>query len=376
MNVFATPGNPVPPNPIVSVVQTSDGIRLRAARWQARTGQARTGQARVEQARSAGERSEEARAGRGTVVVALGRSEFIESYFEVVTALVARGFEVVVFDWRGQGLSDRLLEARHRGHVSSFAAYQRDLLALEAQILRVFAPRPWFALGHSMGAAILLDQAHRGTSPFERLVLSAPMIDIALRHRTAKRLAIRAMDLAGLGGRFVPGGGQRPLFTRQFEGNVMTTDRKQYDRLSAVIGQLPELTVGSPTVRWLTSAFDLMDRFRDPRFSVETTVPILMITAGADRIVDTAAAERFAIRLRAGRCITLPAARHQLVMERDSVAAQFWAAFDAFIPGETAQAMRASAVPPARSPPSGLLRRLAGRLPQLAVGRRRVSGAS
>ena len=38
--------------------------------------------------------------------------------------------------------------------------------ALENQVLKVFAPRPWFALGHSMGAAVLLDQAHDGESPF------------------------------------------------------------------------------------------------------------------------------------------------------------------------------------------------------------------
>ena len=178
MQVFATSGNPVPADPTVSAVRTRDGVRLRVARWQG-------------QQQGSGE-------ARGTVLLALGRSEFIEGWYEIVRGIVSRGFEVVAFDWRGQGQSDRQIAARHRGHVAGFATYQRDLLAIEAQILRVFCPRPWFAFGHSMGAAILLDQAHRGTSPFERLFLTAPMIDVALRHRNAKRLAIRALDVAGL----------------------------------------------------------------------------------------------------------------------------------------------------------------------------------
>ena len=157
MELFETVGNVMPPGAIVSGVRTRDGLRLRVARWPASGGS------------------------RGTVAVAIGRSEFIEQYYEVVAALRARSFDVVVWDWRGQGQSDR--ETRHvqRGYVSSFAAYRRDLVAIEAQVLRAFAPRPWFGLGHSMGGALLIDQAHDGTSPFERLVLSAPMIDLPLR---------------------------------------------------------------------------------------------------------------------------------------------------------------------------------------------------
>ncbi len=344
MQVFATPGNPMPANPTVSAVRTRDGVRLRVARWHG----------------AGPDRS------RGTVLLALGRSEFIEGWFEIVRGLVERGFEVVAFDWRGQGQSDRQIAARHRGHVSGFSAYQRDLLAVEAQILRVFCPKPWFAFGHSMGAAILLDQAHRGASPFERLVLTAPMIDVALRHRAAKRLVIRLLDLAGFGRRFIPGGSERPRFTRGFGGNLLTADPRRYARLSEVVMRLPELAVGSPTVSWLSGAFDLMERFRDPRFAAETVVPTLILAAGDDRIVDTAATEHFALHLRAGRCITIPGARHQLVMERDDILAQMWAAFDAFIPGEAAAPRT---VQPAR-PPAGRLRRLADHLSASALGPR------
>ena len=38
-------------------------------------------------------------------------------------------------------------------------------------------------------------------------------------------------------------------------------------------------------------------------------------------------------RLKAGRVIVIPGARHEILMERDVLREQFWAAFDAFVPG-------------------------------------------
>ncbi len=61
------------------------------------------------------------------------------------------------------------------------------------------------------------------------------------------------------------------------------------------------------------------------------------------------AIEAFASRLKAGHFITLPQARHDLLMERDVFRSQFWAAFDAFVPGaddELARTLRAA--PPQR----------------------------
>ena len=68
---------------------------------------------------------------------------------------------------------------------------------------------------------------------------------------------------------------------------------------------------------------------------MEILTPVRIIAAGADRVVDTSATERFALRLKVGRCVTIPGARHQVFVERPSIDAQLWAAFDAFIPGET-----------------------------------------
>src|SRR3712207_8272021 len=60
---------------------------------------------------------------RGTVVVLTGRAEFIEKYEETLGELASLGFASAIFDWRGQGGSDRFLDHRHRGHVVQVEDY-------------------------------------------------------------------------------------------------------------------------------------------------------------------------------------------------------------------------------------------------------------
>ena len=105
-----------------------------------------------------------------------GRAEFIEKYFEVIGELLSRGFVVATFDWRGQGLSDRLLGNRARGHVRRSTDYRLDLDAFVSQLLAPDCPKPWFALAHSMGAAATLIMSLRSTRPSRASSASRPCL--------------------------------------------------------------------------------------------------------------------------------------------------------------------------------------------------------
>jgi lysophospholipase len=310
MELFTIPENPVPDGAIVATPTTRDGVRLRSVRW--------AGGAEA----------------RGTVVVLPDRAEFIEKYFEVITELLARNFAVVAMDWRGQGLSERQLHNRRKGHIDDFEIYERDLAALREQILEPLCPRPWFALGHCMAAAILIAQARAGRSPFARIVVTSPMIDLyRLRFKIGARLLVEGLDIIGLGGAYIPGGHGRSIFLQPFADTALSSDRTRYERTAAILRAAPDLAVGDPTIGWTNAAFRLMRQFEDPDYPRRTLTPILVIAAGGDRIVATPAIEIFASRLKAARFITLPYARHDILSERDQFRSQFWAAFDAFVPG-------------------------------------------
>lgn len=310
MQLVLTPDNPAPPEANVAAIRAIDSVVLRVVRWHP------------------------AGPSKGTVVIVQGRAEFVEKYFETAAELLDRGLTVVAFDWRGQGFSARELDNGRKGHIDDFILYERDLEAVLDQALLPFCPKPWFALGHSMGAAVLLQQARYGRSPFERLVLTAPMIEVyGLSLPTTARVAAKVLDLCGLGGAFIPRGGETAILTRPFEDNKLTSDPKRYARNANVVAAAPAVAIGDPTVGWVDAAFALMDQFKDPEFARRTLTPVLVVSADDDRVVDPLAVERFAMRLKAGRLIHIPFARHEILMERDEIREQFWAAFDAFIPG-------------------------------------------
>jgi lysophospholipase len=305
------PANPCPPGARFLTLRASDGVELRAALWRPET------------------------VPRGTVALLQGRAEFIEKYYETVAELLSRGFVVAAFDWRGQGGSQRLLRNRAKGHVRRSTDYRLDLDALIGQLLTPECPKPWFALAHSMGAAAALDYAGAGGDAFSRLVGIAPML--ALRGFPGSRLArgsASALRALGLGRLFVPGGGPESLAQRPFAKNILTGDPRRYARAAQILDADPALAIGDPTVGWVRQAYKLMDRLNSVDFAARIKTPALFVAAGGDRLVTTGAIERYARKLKVAECLVLPGARHEILMERDEIRAKFWAAFDAFMPGE------------------------------------------
>lgn len=310
MKLVSIPANPVPDKVVTGALKTSDGVSLRFARWAPPPGR------------------------KGTVVVLQGRAEYIEKYFETVRDLRARGFAVATFDWRGQGQSDRALSDRHKGYVRDFRQYAIDLDAFMEQIVLPDCPPPIFALGHSMGGAIGIRTCHDGSRWFERIVLTAPMI--ALRPGPLTRMAgplARFMRLLGRGAAYVPTGDATAMGKQDFIGNLLTSDPVRFARNAAVLEQEPSLGLGAPTIAWADAAMRLMKRFAAPGYAGHIRQPILMVAAGRDEVVSTPAIEDFGMNLLAGRHLILAGSKHEILQEQDHYRAQFWAAFDAFVPG-------------------------------------------
>lgn len=310
MQLVSIPANPVPEGAITGTLRTPDGVGLRFARWPAPPGR------------------------KGTVCLFQGRAEFIEKYFESVRELRARGFAVATLDWRGQGLSDRALADTRKGHVTDFDEYGTDLATFMREVVLPDCPPPIFALAHSMGASVVLRSVWQGRRWFDRIVLSTPMIELlGLRASHFAKLTVRALTYAGMGMAYIPGGDANVLALRPFHENPLTSDPVRYARVAAMLQAEPALALGSPTVAWAKAAFRVMDEFADPTYAASIRQPLLLVAAGRDEIVSTPAIEEFAVQLRAGAHLIVAGAKHELISEQDRYRAQFWAAFDAFVPG-------------------------------------------
>ena len=180
----------------------------------------------------------------------------------------------------------------------------------------------------------MLRIAYAGKRWFDRIVLSAPMIDLPGRLNTLPvRVFLKFLRLVGQGGRYVPGGSDQLTGTDSFVNNPLTSDPVRYARNAAILEEDPTLGIASPTVAWADTAFRAMQTFKARDYPSRIRQPILMLAASNDAVVSTSAIEEFAYHLRAGSHLVIAGAKHEILQEQDRYRAQFWAAFDAFVPG-------------------------------------------
>ena len=301
------PVNPLPSGAVCSPVRTADGITLRTAYWPAARHPV-----------------------RGTVLILQGRTEFIEKYFETIGELTRRGFSVAIFDWRGQGGSERLLKNPNKGHIDDFSHYLLDLDAVISDVVLADCPPPYTILAHSTGGAVALLYAHRARTRIERMVLTSPLLALAGRSTALLGSVTGFLVYLGMAESYVPGSGATPVATAPFAGNVLSSDPRRYARQGAVVDAEPALGIGSPTIGWLNAATRAFRIFQSEDFAARVPVPVLIAMAGADTVVSNRTIENFAIRMKMVTTVRLPGSRHEILMEREIFRDPFWAAFDAF----------------------------------------------
>lgn len=307
----ASRGNPVPPNHFAGYFKTFDGVELRYAVFRSGTVLP-----------------------KGTVVLLHGRNETIEKYFETIQDLNALGFWVATFDWRGQGSSPRLLKESRRGHLRRFSDLERDLNTFIETVVLPDAKLPFFLIGHSMGALVALKAGPLLANRIERMVLCAPFVGstgYSIPNWALKLLA-RSATLFGLGWvQFV-----RDELERPFAGNKLTSDPVRFERNQTIVATHPQLGLGPPTARWISAMIDGIQDVMTMNHLRRIEIPSLILAPSADEIAPYASYERLSQIFRAGKLITIPGARHELLQERDVFRAQALSAIDAFIPGSDA----------------------------------------
>lgn len=304
--LISIPEAPVPARAEASWYAGADGVRLRAALF-----------------RPTGDP-------RGSVVVNTGRIEFIEKYFEVAGELTARGFVVLVHDWRGQGLSDRLLSDRLKGHVGRIGDYVSDhrrlLDRFEDQL-----PGPRLVLAHSMGGALTMLALAEGEKRYAAAFLTSPMFGLNLRGAPDAALHATASGFVftGLGGSNVELG---PAVATPYgwQGVRLTHDTARMARWRAQTEACPDLEVAGFTWGWLKEALEATNRLAHDARLERIAVPVHVLAAADDDLVSVAAVRRVTERLPNARWALVEKAWHELMMEADPVRAAFWRGFDAF----------------------------------------------
>ncbi len=271
---------------------------------------------------------------RGTIVLSGGRTEVIEKYYEFIGDCLDRQFVVLAHDWRGQGLSQRELADPLKGHVRGYKSYIDDFRALLGAYSAEL-PRPWIAVAHSMGGCLTLLAMSHGEDRFAGAIFSSPMLGIKTPFPLAVSQALTTLNMMlGRGKRYTLKGPGRP-FDPDFEANILTHDPVRHRRAWGLIEAEPKLALGGPTWGWIDFCLRATAYLARPEHLRQITVPVVIVSAEEDQLIDNAAQAAVARHLPQGRIINVPGAYHEILMETDPMRNIFMRALDALL-GRTA----------------------------------------
>ncbi len=209
---------------------------------------------------------------RAVLLIAHGYGEHGGRYRNVVDHLVPRGYAMYSLDHRGHGRSEG-----PRGHVGRFAELVADFHAMRVRVEAESRGKPLIVLGHSMGGLIVVRYLLSHASGISGAVLSSPALGLVEEPPQLLQVVGRILSFVAP--------------RTSFEGNVK-----------------PELLSRDPAVGRAYAADPLVHRRASARFFTELKwaianaadrgpeirLPILVLQAGDDRLVDFRATEAFA----------------------------------------------------------------------------------
>jgi len=289
--------------------KTLDGVNLRIATWNQSSS-------------------------KGTVLLQSGRTEFIEKYYEVIQEFIHRGFCVALMDWRGQGLSERLAKDVHIGHVKNFSDYDSDFEEVIKKVYQDSCPRPWIAMGHSMGGCLVASTAAKNTNLFDAIILCAPMLSLQMPTLVKKLIHIFGfIAKVGLEEKAVA----KPEWSKDkgwressFRENQVTSDQTRYERTLRLIREHEELAIGGLTIGWVYGALKRTKEMSSPGWIKNIKQPLLLLNANKDKLVNPTENKKICDQ---SDTVTIEDidSEHEILMETDLIREQAWNAIDEFL---------------------------------------------
>jgi lysophospholipase len=118
------------------------------------------------------------------------------------------------------------------------------------------------------------------------------------------------------------------FLAREFASNHVTHDERRYRFTEAWFEADPRLSLGGPTIGWARQAVRSMSASLAPGYLERIELPLLLMTAGQDQLIDITSHASVAARLKNAEHVIVAGAKHEIMMETDPLRAQFWQAFD------------------------------------------------
>ena len=295
------------PNGIESYfVNMNDGIKIRVCHW-----------------------LQQKEKSTGTIFLQQGHNEFIEKYYETIQEFIDRGYSVICFDWRGQGMSERMIDDINKSFINDFKRHDKDLEKILEEIIDPFFPKPLIGIGHSMGGCLMLSAFHNHPKKFDYGILSAPML--GFKNENFLRTASSLMNFFKKDTDYLIGSKPNMGIETPFEENDLTTDQDRYKRTQMLVRKMPSIRLWGVTNSFAKAVNKRFKLIRSKNWAEQIDLKILILNSLKDRVVYSKKTSEMAKRLKKSTIINFNSCEHEVFMEKDEHRKKFWKEFDNFI---------------------------------------------
>jgi len=228
-----------------------------------------------------------------TAIIVHGYDDHGGRYLDVGEAFVRRGYRVLIPDMRGHGRS-----GGQRGFVRRFTDYVEDLELVLAR--SGSSPARTVLIGHSNGGLIVSTLLATGSKSVAAAALTSPLMGISAKPPAWKKVAGKVL------GRVAP----FVSLPTEIKDVDLTHDTEVLARHA--VDPLLHRVVNA---RWYIEALAAMESvFANAQ---RIRVPLLVLQAGEDRLVDGAAVARWCRVVPRCELEVIPGAFHEVLFELD-----------------------------------------------------------
>lgn len=222
---------------------------------------------------------------KSLIIIAEGRTETAEEYFETIRDFNARGYACAIMDWQGQGMSYRHNNDNSRQHSIGF---EQDMSDFHEFLGQLHTDLPKILFAHSMGGNIGLRYMADHPDTFKCAYLSAPMLGLNPK-RIIKYAGVAILKMAHKLDWLKKYAFGQSKWNETFANIAkykVSSDPTRREVQPYLFKTKPELRCGGVTFGWLSEALKSISQLHDAKVCARITTPIFIAIAEKDIVVD------------------------------------------------------------------------------------------
>ncbi|WP_208435751.1 serine aminopeptidase domain-containing protein [Bartonella phoceensis] len=259
---------------------------------------------------------------KGTIVILESDTNAIEEYLLPMNEISKRGFHSAIFDWFGREKSQFNTKKQNRHHYFDINNDINDLDEFLKKIVYLDCPPPYYMLTYGIGGLIALSGLDLINHQFNRMLCVSPLLaPLGNKTNSFQHKLTQLLSDIGLG--FLP-----------VKGGKKFKQIKQKNMQFKYAHKTPFPPIPLPTSRWMASVLNAIDSMKKKILYGHLQLPTLFILASHNNIANNIEVRKLCQYVQPTDSITITGAELDTIMHKEDYKKQFWAAFDAFIPGD------------------------------------------